>query len=213
LTPPPLPCLVRAGSLARARVAAATRRRLMAHALTRGSFAPGARAIKISPIESRRARCVRTYARLDAGVGAFGSKAGMTQVFTADGLCVPVTVIAVREGNVVTQVRIRVMISVMRASSVCLRGCARARVDAGRHEGGARAMGHRWDEVYPCGGARDGARRARERWLRTCGRLCDDARARWARRARAARVGRGARAHGMVTQALGLLEGRETDGW
>ena len=46
-------------------------------------------------------------ARLDAGVGAFGSKAGMTQVFTEDGLCVPVTVIAVREGNVVTQVRIR----------------------------------------------------------------------------------------------------------
>ena len=29
----------------------------------------------------------------------------MTQVFTDDGLCVPVTVIAVRDGNVVTQVR------------------------------------------------------------------------------------------------------------
>jgi ribosomal protein L3 len=29
----------------------------------------------------------------------------MTQVFTEDGLCVPVTVIAVREGNIVTQVR------------------------------------------------------------------------------------------------------------
>ena len=63
--------------------------------------------MKISPIESRRARGAVTRARLDAGVGAFGSKAGMTQVFTADGLCVPVTVIAVREGNVVTQVRVR----------------------------------------------------------------------------------------------------------
>ena len=56
---------------------------------------------------SRQRACVTPRARLDAGVGAFGSKAGMTQVFTEDGLCVPVTVIAVREGNVVTQVRIR----------------------------------------------------------------------------------------------------------
>jgi large subunit ribosomal protein L3 len=29
----------------------------------------------------------------------------MTQLFTAEGLCVPVTVIAVQAGNVVTQVR------------------------------------------------------------------------------------------------------------
>jgi len=54
---------------------------------------------------SRRGGACATRARLDAGVGAFGSKAGMTQVFTDDGLCVPVTVIAVRDGNVVTQVR------------------------------------------------------------------------------------------------------------
>jgi len=54
---------------------------------------------------SRRGACVTPRARLDSGVGAFGSKAGMTQVFTEDGLCVPVTVIAVREGNIVTQVR------------------------------------------------------------------------------------------------------------
>ena len=46
----------------------------------------------------------------------------MTQVFTEDGLCVPVTVIAVREGNVVTQVRIRGNFF------VCV--CARARAVA-----------------------------------------------------------------------------------
>jgi large subunit ribosomal protein L3 len=38
-------------------------------------------------------------------VGCFGSKAGMTQMFTDDGLCVPVTVIGIREGNFVTMVR------------------------------------------------------------------------------------------------------------
>ena len=62
---------------------------------------------KYSKGATRQRACVTPRARLDAGVGAFGSKAGMTQVFTEDGLCVPVTVIAVREGNVVTQVRIR----------------------------------------------------------------------------------------------------------
>ena len=62
---------------------------------------------KYSKGATRRRACATPRARLDAGVGAFGSKAGMTQVFTEDGLCVPVTVIAVREGNVVTQVRIR----------------------------------------------------------------------------------------------------------
>ena len=70
---------------------------------------------------TRRRACATPRARLDAGVGAFGSKAGMTQVFTEDGLCVPVTVIAVREGNVVTQVRIR-------GNFLCV--CARARAVA-----------------------------------------------------------------------------------
>jgi hypothetical protein len=37
-------------------------------------------------------------------VGVFGNKAGMTQLFTPEGLCVPVTVIAIQAGNVVTQV-------------------------------------------------------------------------------------------------------------
>jgi len=46
-----------------------------------------------------------TVAKFDAGVGVFGNKAGMTQLFTDEGLCVPVTVIAVQAGNVVTQVK------------------------------------------------------------------------------------------------------------
>ncbi len=70
---------------------------------------------------TRQRACVTPRARLDVGVGAFGSKAGMTQVFTKDGLCVPVTVIAVREGNVVTQVRIRGIFF------VCVRARARSR--------------------------------------------------------------------------------------
>jgi hypothetical protein len=55
--------------------------------------------------------CRLSVSRLDVsartgevGVGIFGTKAGMTQIFTADGLAVPVTVIALEEGNLVTQV-------------------------------------------------------------------------------------------------------------
>ena len=76
---------------------------------------------KYSKGATRRRACATPRARLDAGVGAFGSKAGMTQVFTEDGLCVPVTVIAVREGNVVTQVRIRGNLF------LCVRARARSR--------------------------------------------------------------------------------------
>jgi large subunit ribosomal protein L3 len=39
------------------------------------------------------------------GVGVLGKKAGMTQVFTDDGLAVPATVISVADGNIVTAVR------------------------------------------------------------------------------------------------------------
>ena len=49
---------------------------------------------------------MQTFARVDGGVGVFGNKAGMTQIFTDDGLCVPVTVIAVKDGNYVSAVRI-----------------------------------------------------------------------------------------------------------
>ena len=73
---------------------------------SRSTFAAPMRAMQNAKTPARRrGGACATRARLDAGVGAFGSKAGMTQVFTDDGLCVPVTVIAVRDGNVVTQVR------------------------------------------------------------------------------------------------------------
>lgn len=39
------------------------------------------------------------------GVGLLGKKAGMTQVFTADGLAIPATVISTTGGNVVSAVR------------------------------------------------------------------------------------------------------------
>ena len=54
-----------------------------------------------SSSSSRGAR-LQTFARVDGGVGVFGNKAGMTQIFTDDGLCVPVTVIAVKDGNYVS---------------------------------------------------------------------------------------------------------------
>lgn len=41
----------------------------------------------------------------EAGVGIFGTKAGMTQIFTKEGLALPATVIALEEGNIVTQVK------------------------------------------------------------------------------------------------------------
>ena len=56
-----------------------------------------------SSSSSRGAR-LQTFARVDGGVGVFGNKAGMTQIFTDDGLCVPVTVIAVKDGNYVSAV-------------------------------------------------------------------------------------------------------------
>lgn len=69
----------------------------------------GASVVAAKPVRAATraaAACgLKVEARFDAGVGVFGNKAGMTQLFTDEGLCVPVTVIAVRDGNVVTQVR------------------------------------------------------------------------------------------------------------
>ena len=44
-----------------------------------------------------------------AGMGLWGTKAGMTQIFTPDGLALPATVIALESGNIVTQVRPRLV--------------------------------------------------------------------------------------------------------
>ncbi|GAQ84415.1 chloroplast ribosomal protein L3 precursor [Klebsormidium nitens] len=44
-------------------------------------------------------------ASYEAGVGVYGNKAGMMQVFDAEGNAIPVTVIAFHDGNIVTQVK------------------------------------------------------------------------------------------------------------
>lgn len=49
-------------------------------------------------------RLLVTMRTKEAGVGLFGTKAGMTQIFTKEGLALPATVIALEEGNIVTQV-------------------------------------------------------------------------------------------------------------
>ena len=37
-------------------------------------------------------------------MGVWATKAGMTSIFTPEGLCLPATVLALEEGNIVTQV-------------------------------------------------------------------------------------------------------------
>ena len=59
-----------------------------------------------SSVPAARAATVSIVARSGRpGIGVLGKKAGMTQVFTDDGLAVPATVISVADGNVVTAVR------------------------------------------------------------------------------------------------------------
>lgn len=60
---------------------------------------------KAAPAPLAAARMVTESRTKEAGIGIFGNKAGMTQIFDAEGLAVPVTVIAVQEGNVVTMVK------------------------------------------------------------------------------------------------------------
>jgi hypothetical protein len=91
-------------SLAPARIAGAAK---SLKASSSKSFA-GASLRATQPVRCVRAAAaggLRVEARFDAGVGVFGNKAGMTQLFTEEGLCVPVTVIAIQAGNVVTQVQ------------------------------------------------------------------------------------------------------------
>lgn len=74
-------------------------------AASSSSFMGKAVAAPARAVKTAAAGGLKVEARYDAGVGVFGNKAGMTQLFTDEGLCVPVTVIAVQAGNVVTQVR------------------------------------------------------------------------------------------------------------
>ena len=46
-----------------------------------------------------------TARQAEVGIGLFGTKAGMTQIFTPEGLALPATVIALEPGNIVTQVK------------------------------------------------------------------------------------------------------------
>lgn len=78
-------------------------------------------------------------------MGMFGTKAGMTQIFTPEGLALPATVIALEEGNVVTQVH-TVDKSGYNAVQVGYQACAERKVtrpEAGHcKKAGASAMRH-----------------------------------------------------------------------
>ena len=57
-------------------------------------------------VTTRQARghcCIEARATA-AGMGVWATKAGMTSIFTPEGLCLPATVLALDEGNIVTQV-------------------------------------------------------------------------------------------------------------
>ena len=186
---------------------------------SRSTFAAPMRAMRDAKTPARRrGGACATRARLDAGVGAFGSKAGMTQVFTDDGLCVPVTVIAVRDGNVVTQVREKYRANAGWPSQGSAREGAR---DAANDSTDARAR-EGWTTGSMDGrGARDASTRAaRSRWANDRVVLSSIARAReglgWggrgarrtdASRARGEALGRGyrrdARARARRTDAFG----------
>lgn len=51
-----------------------------------------------------RAHCYIEARAAAAGMGVWATKAGMTSIFTPEGLCLPATVLALDEGNIVTQV-------------------------------------------------------------------------------------------------------------
>ena len=62
------------------------------------------------PAVSAQRRCQLARLQVSArqgevSVGLFGTKAGMTQIFTDDGLALPATVIALEDGNVVAQIK------------------------------------------------------------------------------------------------------------
>jgi hypothetical protein len=57
-------------------------------------------------VVQHRAVSLRIEARqAEAGIGIYGTKAGMTQIYKENGDCLPATVIAIDEGNIVTQVK------------------------------------------------------------------------------------------------------------
>eukprot|EP00775_Hariotina_reticulata_P006326 gene6326-6561_t len=63
------------------------------------------RASGVRPARAAASRLVVQARQYEAGVGIYGTKAGMMTYFTEDGSAVPATVIALEEGNVVTMVK------------------------------------------------------------------------------------------------------------
>ena len=67
--------------------------------------APVKAAAPVRVSRGRTARLVVEARQFRKAMGVLGTKAGMMSFFTKDGLCVPATVIALEEGNIVTQVK------------------------------------------------------------------------------------------------------------
>lgn len=63
------------------------------------------RAPGVRPARAAASRLVVQARQHEAGVGIFGTKAGMMTFFTPEGAAVPATVIALEEGNIVTMVK------------------------------------------------------------------------------------------------------------
>lgn len=63
------------------------------------------RAPGVRPARAAASRLVVQARQYEAGVGIFGTKAGMMTYFTPEGSAVPATVIALEEGNIVTMVK------------------------------------------------------------------------------------------------------------
>lgn len=61
----------------------------------------------VSAVRASRAPVVTVKAQKVVSMGLMGTKAGMTTFFTANGDALPCTVIALEDGNVVSQVRNR----------------------------------------------------------------------------------------------------------
>lgn len=63
------------------------------------------RAPGVRPGRAAASRLVVQARQHEAGVGIFGTKAGMMTYFTPEGAAVPATVIALEEGNIITMVK------------------------------------------------------------------------------------------------------------
>ncbi len=62
-----------------------------------------------------RGHCCIQARAVPVGMGVWATKAGMTSIFTPEGLCLPATVLALEEGNIVTQVPSRARWNILTA--------------------------------------------------------------------------------------------------